>query len=264
MIMFDSGVYQPHLGAGRREAKYILSSEALAAAVREAIRPHMEPDPHAVGLPGNCYSLASLYLDTPSLDFYRDTVMGEKNRHKLRVRQYRKPGAPAFFEVKSKVNEIIRKRRAAVKPEVVADLVAGALPRRSHLFKERSNDLVDLLFFRDLMQQGEATPRMRVRYDREPWLGRHDRGVRITFDRQVEGSPTTSSDVLGLDATWVASCQLPVILEVKFNRTMPEWVTRFIRRFDLVRTSVPKYVLSIDAWRDNGVNTAGQGWRVHR
>ena len=44
----------------------------------------------------------------------------------------------------------------------------------------------------------------------------------------------------------------PVVLEIKFNLTMPSWVVRLIQEFNLVRTSVPKYVLTVDAARRCG------------
>ena len=38
-----------------------------------------------------------------------------------------------------------------------------------------------------------------------------------------------------------------VVLEVKFTSTFPRWVADLIRRFDLQRRSVPKYVLCLSA-----------------
>lgn len=262
MITKASEVVRPVPRKGRREAKYVLASETVAAAIRDTLGPFMVPDPHAVGLPGNRYTLVSLYLDTAALDLYSDTVRGEKNRHKLRIRRYFKPGAPAFFEVKRRVNDIIIKRRAPVRPEAIDDLVAGALPRLWHLTEPVSANLADLLYFRDFMQAAGATPRLRVRYSREPWVDAAGQSLRITFDRTVTCSPTATTDVLGRDADWHPSCSLPVILEIKFNDVMPEWVSRLIRRFNLIRTSVPKYVMSTDAVRQRGIAVIGQGYRI--
>jgi len=264
VISKERDVYTPNLGPGRREAKYVLTSEAVARAIRDSIQPYVVPDPHAADLPGTQYSLVSLYLDTPALDFYLDTVHGEKNRHKLRIRRYLKAGSPAFFEVKSRVNDIIRKRRAPVKLEAVDKLILGAVPRRSHLLHPESSHLADLLFFRDLMMKGNASPRIRVRYRREPYIGRVDRRLRITFDRQVICSPTDSCDILGNGDLWHKACNIAVILEVKFDHVMPEWVLRMIRRFNLTRTSVPKYVMSTDASRRLGIHVSGNGWQVVR
>jgi len=250
-------MHQPQEIQGRREAKYALPSESLASAIRELVAPFLHPDPHAVGLPGNRYRLVSLYLDTPALDTYLDVVHGERNRYKLRIRRYPDSDSPAFFEVKSKLDDIIRKRRAAVRPEAVPELLAGAPPRLSHLARPDSSQLADLLRFRDLLQMGEMAPRIRVAYRREPWVDRPGGKLRITFDRRVVCSPTPTADVLGRDAIWLPACSTPVVLEIKFNDTMPEWLVGMIHRFNLVRGSVPKYVLSIDACRRQGIPVAG-------
>jgi VTC domain-containing protein len=262
VIPFEPGVFRPVPGNGRREAKYRLESEGIARAIREYVRPYVVSDPHAADLPGARYSLVSLYLDTPALDFYHDTVHGEKNRHKLRIRCYQKPDSPAFFEVKSRVNDVIRKRRAPVRPEAITPLLEGVVPRRRHLFDARTGRLADLLFFRDLMQLARATPRMRVRYVREPYISKADEGLRITFDRRVACSPTDTSDVRGEGDAWHPACRLPVILEIKFDQLMPGWVGELIRRFNLVRTSIPKYVMSTDTSRKLGIHVSGSGWRV--
>jgi hypothetical protein len=234
-------------GLGRREMKYVLPSEAVAAAVVDRIQPFTAPDPHAVDSPRFRYGLASLYLDTAALDLYMDTVCGEKNRHKLRIRHYEQPGSPVFFEVKSKVNEVILKRRAAVYPEAVADLVAGAVPRRSHVVGGGTDQLANLLWFRDFAQACGAVPTAWVRYVREPRASLAGDDVRITFDRAVSCSPARSPDPVAHPVEWYPAADLPVILEVKFGNTYPRWVAAMIAEFDLVRTSVPKYVLSVDS-----------------
>jgi SPX domain protein involved in polyphosphate accumulation len=248
------------MNLGRREAKYALPSESVASALRDAIRPFMRPDPYAIGLPEQRYRLVSLYLDTPSLDLYADTVRGEKNRHKLRIRRYPDAhAAPAFFEVKSKIDSIVRKRRATVRPEAIRELLSGAPPRMSHLRNPDASHMANLLYFRDLVQMGDMAPRVRVAYTREAWVDASKGSLRITFDREVTCSPTHDADVFGREAMWFSASSIPVVLEIKFDQTMPRWVVDLVQRFDLVRTSVPKYVLSIDASRKLGIRVEGRG-----
>jgi hypothetical protein len=176
--------------------------------------------------------------------------------------------------VKSKVNDVIRKRRAAVHPEAIHELVQGTVPRRSHLVVPSATGLADLLHFRDLMQVGGATPRLDVRYEREAWVSRDQVGIRITFDRDVVCSPAVSAadnrtrncSGNGDDGggEWIKVCDYPVILEIKFGRALPRWVLALIRRFNLVRTSVPKYVLGTDAARQRGYPIAGRGVELFR
>jgi len=249
---------------GRHETKYVLPSEAVAAAIRDWIEPFTVADPHAAGLPGRRYSLASLYLDSAALDCYLDTVRGEKNRHKLRIRHYSRPDSPAFFEVKSKVNDVVLKRRAAVHPEAVAELVAGAVPRRRHLLSGATDELANLLWFRDFIEACAARPTVWVRYFREPRVGVDGNGVRITFDREVCCCPAAAGGNGHPPAGWHRAADLPVILEVKFDEQLPSWAVAMIRRFNLIRTSVPKYVLSVDACRRLGLLSTERGVRYFR
>ena len=100
--------------SSRFECKYVVAPE-LADAMRQFIDPFVEPDPYAARRSDHRYRICSLYLDSDALDLYQQTTGGHKNRFKLRVRTYSDaPGSPAFFEIKSKINNIVAKRRAAV------------------------------------------------------------------------------------------------------------------------------------------------------
>ena len=96
--------FRDNLQSNRFEFKYIVS-EPCAAAVRDFVRSYLEPDPYADPEQGNSYQLSSLYLDTPDLSLYRQTVTGQKNRFKLRIRFYDdNPGSPTLLELKRRVN----------------------------------------------------------------------------------------------------------------------------------------------------------------
>src|SRR6476660_2884331 len=64
--------------------------------------------------PDGCYTIRSLYFDTPSLDLYLANDREQARRFKSRVRMY--PGAkgPYFLELKRRFVDTIVKSRAAV------------------------------------------------------------------------------------------------------------------------------------------------------
>ena len=101
--------------ASRFECKYRISP-LHAPQVRRFIEPFMRPDPYAARRPGFRYPICSLYLDTDNLALYGQTVAGEKDRYKLRVRSYSDdPAAPLFMEVKHKSNKgLVEKYRTRV------------------------------------------------------------------------------------------------------------------------------------------------------
>src|SRR3954467_6035275 len=118
------------------ELKYIISEET-ALLVRDFVRRYLEFDEYSVGRPNYSYPVHSLYLDSDDLSLYWQTINGNKNRYKLRLRFYNDiPDTPIFFEIKRRMNNCILKQRAAVRREAVPLLLSGQLPEESHLLSK--------------------------------------------------------------------------------------------------------------------------------
>ncbi len=117
----------------RYECKYFVDP-MVASEMRNFLRPFAQPDAFAARRPGLRYPICSLYLDSADLGLYQQTVNGEKDRFKLRVRTYSdSSNDPAYFEVKRKINTVVHKRRAGLTRAMAAELLA-----------ERPVDLYDL------------------------------------------------------------------------------------------------------------------------
>jgi SPX domain protein involved in polyphosphate accumulation len=71
----------------RFELKYLISEET-ALKVREFVTCYLDFDEYSVGKPNYSYPVHSLYLDNDDLKTYWDTINGDKNRFKLRLRYY--------------------------------------------------------------------------------------------------------------------------------------------------------------------------------
>lgn len=244
--------FRDNLQSNRFEFKYIVS-EAYAAAVRDFACGYLVPDPYADPHQGNSYQLSSLYLDTPELSLYQQTVVGQKNRFKLRIRFYDdSPGGPALLEVKRRVNAVILKERAMVTRDGVRRLLDGQPPDPSWLLggngDARSADA--LRNFCKLSNRTAAGPSIYVSYRREAYVLPDNNSVRVTFDRQLLGSFYEHEKGLLLP-THGARPRIgngdKVVLELKFTNRFPEWMHELAQLFGLQRTSVPKYVLCIDA-----------------
>lgn len=228
----------------RYELKFWLSPERVVQ-VRRSIRPFVQPDRHAAREPGYRYAISSLYLDNPSLDCYRTTIEGHRNRFKLRIRTYSDdPASPVFCEIKRRSDMIVRKSRARVSRQVAQALLEG-----KPLPESPSSVLAD---FAQLTRRLGAAPMMRVRYMREAWESVSRDPVRVTFDTELENSPTFAPDLSMHGSGWSETPTEGAILEVKFTDNCPSWVTSMIRSLSLERTSVPKYILCIDEAKDRG------------
>jgi hypothetical protein len=244
--------FRHSLQSSRFEFKYVID-EQCATAVREFVQSYLEPDEFADPDQGNSYRISSLYLDNSELFLYHQTLVGEKNRFKLRIRFYdNNPDGPAFLEIKRRVTDVILKQRATVTREGVLCLLRGEGPDQSWLMgsNEDAKACKALLNFCNLSDSLGAAATVYASYRREAYVSPNSNLIRVTFDRQLLGSPYEQGASLSLP-TQGASPEVgngdKVILELKFTDRFPEWMGDLAQAFNLHRISVPKYVHCIDA-----------------
>ncbi len=226
----------------RFELKYVVD-EVMAVHLRQFIDSYLLPDHYTRGKEGRGYYVHSLYLDSPDLLTCRATQYGEKNRFKLRVRFYdNDPSSPAFFEIKRRENQVIKKARATAKRSSVDDLLNGGWPERKDLFSDSESGLRALMDFFELKDRIGARPAAYTSYLREGYEPSDSNLVRVTFDREIR-SGKYRGNLSNLDhQNWPRIDLDDVVLELKFNDSFPMWMHELVEWFDLRRTSVPKYV----------------------
>jgi hypothetical protein len=244
--------FQHSLQSSRFEFKYIID-EPRAADVRDFVQSYLEPDEFAASSQGNSYQISSLYWDNATRFLYRQTVIGAKNRFKLRVRIYdNNPESPAFLEIKRRVTDVILKERATVTRQGVLDLIARRAPDESWLLGSNANakSRAALLTFSHLSDRLGAGPCIYVSYRREAYVSPESNAIRVCFDRQLMGSPYEHGANLALPTRGArpeTGNHGKVILELKFTDRFPTWMREMAHALDLQRTSVPKYVLCLNA-----------------
>src|SRR6185312_6315455 len=117
----------------RFELKYIVQ-ENTALAVRDFVSSFLMLDKFGAKQPDFSYPIHSLYLDSDDYIFYWQTINGNKNRYKLRLRYYdENPEWPVFFEIKRRMNNVILKQRGGMKRAAVEAMLAGQLPDTEEL-----------------------------------------------------------------------------------------------------------------------------------
>ncbi len=241
--------YRHGLQTSRFEMKYIIDEET-ARGLRNFISSHLEPDEHCRPEMDNAYPIASLYLDTPDLFLYGQTMQGIKNRFKLRIRFYdNNPDSPAFLEIKRRVTDVIRKERATVTKKSIHRVFAGEVPDLACLMGDQTNPKSGsaLLSFCGLCNRTGALGRAYVSYLREAYVSPNSDQVRVTFDRQLLGSPYEQGADLALPTQGSWPDVGGVILELKFTDRFPSWMHELAQAFNLQRISVPKYIHCINA-----------------
>jgi SPX domain protein involved in polyphosphate accumulation len=209
----------------RYERKYLVNNEMLEP-MRKRFMPFLVPDLNAdqTELKSE-YTVRSIYFDTPNFDSLSEKKEGLENRLKLRIRGYNNyfSGCEVFLEIKRKFGDRIAKNRAiSVYDLLDKTLETGEIKRSngkpSDIMKE---DAARFLFH---LHREAQRPVNLVVYDREPYHGKFDPGVRITFDKNIRAAVFPHLSELfsnnGLSHIWKDA----FILEIKyFDGGMPSW-----------------------------------------
>jgi len=242
--------------ASRYELKYLIS-ESLADAIRAEVLTHLKLDKNSItGSQG--YRVQSLYLDSKRLHCYQDTLQGNKNRFKLRIRFYdNREDSPVFLEIKRRVTDVIQKKRAAVSRVSAEKLLRGHSPDPCMLLKDTPAERDGLNSFFGLKEQLAAAGRVYVDYFREAYQNGSLNDYRVTFDRTICGSLYVPGSRLRMPEISKMSQIDSVVLEMKFVNRPADWMVAIARRFNLTPTSVPKYVECINALELNKANSMG-------
>jgi hypothetical protein len=228
--------------ASRYEQKYIITDET-ALQVREFVRSYLELDENGVGKPNFSYPVHSLYLDSSELKTYWDTINGNKNRYKLRLRFYNsQPDSPVFFEIKRRMNNCIMKQRGGVLRSAVDEILAGRLPEPSDLVARDPKHIMALEEFSRLTLEIGATPKVHIAYYREAYVPHDDNSARLTLDREVRSEPELTARLSTEMIQPVLVWGRDVVLELKFTNRFPEWFRELVRVFNLRQCGAAKYV----------------------
>jgi VTC domain len=228
----------------RFELKYLITEES-ALMVRDFVRSYLDFDEYSVGKPNYSYPVHSLYLDSDRLQLYWETINGNKNRYKLRLRYYSThPDAPVFFEIKRRVNNCIMKQRGGVKQEFVPLLLKGHLPQQDHLVSKAPSHLVALQNFCNLAHQIQARPKVHIYYMREAYVSDDDQS-RVTIDRKVYGDANLDYSIKTEMHDPCLNFKNYVILELKFTNRFPDWFRELVRIFGVMQCGAAKYCESI-------------------
>lgn len=229
----------------RFEYKYI-TNEHKAVAIRQFLESYLDVDAYGATLPDFSYPIHSIYFDSDSLATYRDTLNGNRNRYKLRVRYYENSSTkPVFLEIKRRMDKIIVKKRAIVHRNAVDSILLGNSPRFEHLYDPTPFQFEALQNFCALRSRLDAKPKVHVHYYREAYQSEDNSSVRVTFDRHVRTSTVSKVD-FSLDLHHeVMPFGDKVILELKFTDRFPRWFQDIVRTFDLRNESAAKYAAGL-------------------
>ena len=232
----------------RLELKYLID-EATAGEILRRIQSYCTPDRFNPKTGGG-YAIYSLYLDTPSMAFHNAKLRDEPDRFKLRARTYSSTSA-VHLEVKRKVLEVIEKTRVSVARDRSEDAASGF----GEPLKDNAEQRRLLERFAYLSAVTGAEPKVLVRYEREAYVSDVDYYGRVTFDRRITAQRVSGWDLEGDPKAWVSvddawqgdGLHSPLVLELKCESAMPEWMNAVIKDFELSIQGFSKYSFGVEA-----------------
>jgi hypothetical protein len=212
----------------RFELKYILTRPQKEALLR-AMEPYMRLDQYGR------VTIRNIYYDTPSYRLIRASIERPVYKEKLRIRSYRQlvPGEDAFVELKKKFKKVVYKRRLSMPFHESIDWLKGvdSLQPPGQIGEE-------IRYFRDFY--GDLQPTVFLSYEREAFYSLDGSDFRVTFDENILARDTDLSLCSQVYGTPILPTEL-TLLELKAPGAIPLWLTDFLTKNKIYKTSFSKY-----------------------
>ena len=224
----EQGVFEP-----RHEHKYYVS-EAGYLQLRTLLSSVLSRDRHSDR--NGEYFIRSLYFDDAYDTAYHTKMDGVEKRDKYRIRIYNCSDEAIFLERKHKEGELIMKSSVRITRRLCDQLVAG---------KPDGLDAAQNPLIRDMfreMRLKALRPVVIVDYAREAYL-HPAQNTRITFDKRLH-TGLFSRDLFNAKLMGVSPLEPGrVILEVKYDRYLPEYIRSLISTVPSEHCAISKYTL---------------------
>lgn len=211
----------------RYEIKYMLTREQKERLL-QVMESHMVPDGYGRS------TIRNIYFDTDNYRLIRRSIERPAYKEKLRIRSYTKANAdtPVFVELKKKYQSVVYKRRLSLPEAAVKNWIQGLSPGPDCQIA-REIDYVRSYY-------GTLHPVVYLSYEREAYYSRDGDEFRITFDDNIlcrQEELTMMADVWGTPLLEEGR----ILMELKTPGGIPLWMTRFLTREHIYKTSFSKY-----------------------
>lgn len=215
----------------RQEIKQLLSP-AQTLLLQQRISAILPLDSHS----GNdgCYRIRSIYFDTQDDKFYTEKEAGISEREKIRIRYYDYQADVIKLERKEKKENLIYKESLSISKETAEAMCNGDF----NSLVQYHHPLADYVY--GLAQTSGLHSTVVVDYIRMAYL--YPVGnVRITFDTTLQaGRPDIP---IWQEGNVFDVLEGNTILEIKFNKFLPEHIRQLLDSVPGERMALSKYTL---------------------
>lgn len=218
----------------RYELKFILTKK-WAEILKYRLSFVMDKDMHSVNPDGEYY-IRSLYYDDIFNNAYYEKINGLYKRHKFRIRYYNFDEDFITLEMKSKRGDLSHKRRDIISKDEYL------LISKNEFDKVNIGDRELLKEFIDTIKYKNIKPSVIVDYKRIAYTYPYE-DVRITFDEDIT-SGGYNYDLFSKNIRLYNVLEKDeVILEVKYNNQLPDFLNDVIKTVPMARIAVSKFAL---------------------
>lgn len=180
--------------------------------------------------------IRSLYFDNIFNDAFYEKLAGIEKRKKIRIRIYDFKGDLIKFEIKNKFNNNIFKETALIKKKNIKEIQNT----NYDVLLKYNNKTLNKIY--NIFKQNHFRPVVLIDYFREGYT--YDLNhIRITFDKDLKSS-TNCSDIFDKDVYMIPLLKKGhMIMEIKYNRFLPQWVKRLLQINRFERCAISKYCI---------------------
>ena len=194
----------------------------------------MTPDPN-MGEQGQ-YFIRSLYFDSVDNMDYMTKLSGIENRKKIRLRIYDTNADKVKLEVKNRFNTYMLKESLVISRDEAKEMISGSTDFLNNYDKKVARKV------KNVMDNYMYSPKVIVDYEREAFIY-PEHNVRVTFDKNIRAA--FSDRLFDRELGTTPVIREPVmVLEVKYNQVLPQYIKDVISTARLLNSSVSKYCMA--------------------
>ncbi len=183
------------------------------------------------------YIIRSLYFDTVYDDDFFEKLDGIETRRKIRLRIYDPKHDFAMLEIKQKQGPSQMKRSLRMSRKDAEALIDGRYDVLLGYPEEFAKECYAL------MQYKCYRPKTIVQYNRKAYIAKENK-IRITFDNNIVANEANLDLFSPNLVMYPVLDKFNVVLEVKFNGFLLDYIRQFINSINKSELSVSKYALA--------------------